>query len=97
MENLPINVVMEKDYLKGKNSHELFTALVKEHCLRDIFPNLYKLAVIALVIPISTADCERGFSTVKRVKTKLRNRMSNRIMKNLHVTNFYRGSKTGRL
>ena len=69
--------------LKGKDSRELLTALVQQTYLQKIFPNLHKLAVIALVIPISSADCERGFSALKRIKTRLRNRLSNRILNNL--------------
>ncbi|XP_078000900.1 zinc finger protein 862-like [Glandiceps talaboti] len=47
--------------------------------LEDNFPNLSKLAQVALVIPVSTADCERGFSALKRVKTSPRNRLCERI------------------
>ena len=42
-----------------------------------VYPNLSKLAQICLVLPIGTADCERGFSTMKRIKTRLRSQMSN--------------------
>lgn len=42
----------------------------------DMFPNLLKLASVALVLPVHTADCERGFSGQNRLKTPLRNRMS---------------------
>ena len=31
---------------------------------------------MALVLPVSTVDCERCFSVMKRVKTTLRNRIS---------------------
>ncbi|XP_077868878.1 zinc finger protein 862-like [Saccoglossus kowalevskii] len=43
-------------------------------------PNLSKLAQIALVIPISTADCEGGFNALARVKTQLRNRLSQKVL-----------------
>ena len=33
-----------------------------------------KLSSVALILPVSTADCERGFSTLKRIKTAPRNR-----------------------
>ena len=34
------------------------------------FPELIKLAQIATLIPVSTADCERGFSYQNRTKVK---------------------------
>ena len=45
--------------------------------ISTVYPNLSKLAQICLVLPIGTADCERGFSTMKRIKTCLQNQMSN--------------------
>lgn len=42
---------------------------------RDQYPFLIKLAHACLAIPVSTATCERGFSTQNRIKNKLRNRM----------------------
>ena len=41
-----------------------------------MYPCLSQLASIALVLPISTAECERCFSAMKRVKTELRNRLT---------------------
>ena len=38
------------------------------------FPQLSRLASIALIIPVSTAECERCFSSMNRIKTDLRNR-----------------------
>ena len=46
-----------------------------ESAVAAIYPCLSKLACIALVLPISTAECERCFSAMKRVKTELRNRL----------------------
>jgi len=37
-----------------------------------MLPGILALALIALVIPLTTAACERGFSTLKRIKTRLR-------------------------
>lgn len=39
---------------------------------REEFPNLIKLAQLALTSPIHTSDCERGFSVQNRIKSKLR-------------------------
>ena len=62
-----------------------------------MFPNLTKLAAIGLVLPMSTVDCERGFSVLSRIKTDLRNRISSRILNDLmtkllrapHQVNFH--------
>ncbi|KAJ8043554.1 hypothetical protein HOLleu_10692 [Holothuria leucospilota] len=48
---------------------------------QDLYPNMAMLASKALVIPVSTADCERGFSTLKRIKTPLRNRLTEETLK----------------
>ena len=45
--------------------------------------NLAKMAAIGLLLPMSTADCERDFSTLQRVKTSSHNRLSNRILNHL--------------
>jgi hypothetical protein len=59
-----------------------FTGLAQESfvklLMRDfsrIFPNLINLMYILLTIPVSTVDCERGFSRMNLIKTKLRNRL----------------------
>lgn len=41
-----------------------------------LFPNMSQLAKICQVIPIHTADVERTFSQLKLIKTRTRNRMS---------------------
>ena len=45
-------------------------------CQRETYPNLIKLAKIALVYPVHTADSERGFSAQDAVKLSPRNRLS---------------------
>ena len=45
-----------------------------------MFPNLTKLATTGLLLPVSSVDCERGYSTLSRVKTKLRNWLSNKVL-----------------
>ncbi|KAJ8043866.1 hypothetical protein HOLleu_11156 [Holothuria leucospilota] len=47
------------------------------------YPNLSKVAAAALIIPASTADCERGFSKLKIIKTRLRSRMSHKTLNSL--------------
>ena len=53
---------------------------MKEENLSSVFPNVCNLAAIAQLIPASTADCERVFSALNRIKTPLRNHLSNKII-----------------
>lgn len=49
--------------------------LASNSTLQIMYPQFSKLACIALVIPVSTAECKRSFSAMKRIKTDLRNRL----------------------
>jgi hypothetical protein len=42
----------------------------------EVYPIVSQLAVKLLVVPVSSVDCERGFSRQNLIKTKLRNRLS---------------------
>lgn len=44
--------------------------------LGDMFPDWAKLAKIACTIPVSSVPAERGFSLQNRIKTSIRNRIS---------------------
>ena len=48
-----------------------------------MFSNLSKLTPIGLLLDMTTVDCEYGFSTLSRVKTDLRNHLSNMILNHL--------------
>jgi hypothetical protein len=39
---------------------------------KDQFPNIAKLAVIALYMQVTSVECERSFSTQNRIKSKYR-------------------------
>ncbi|KAF0706609.1 zinc finger MYM-type protein 1-like, partial [Aphis craccivora] len=41
----------------------------------DTYPNIYKLMNVALAMPISSATCERSFSTMRRINNYLRSNM----------------------
>ena len=71
--------------MKKLITRQLMTHVVKAEELKMMFSNLAKLAAIGLLLPMSTVDCERGFSTLSRVKTDLRNRLSNKILNYLLV------------
>ena len=40
--------------------------------MQDQFPQMLKLLTIALTVPVSSVDCERGFSKQNLIKTKIR-------------------------
>ncbi|KAI8487213.1 hypothetical protein Bbelb_350110 [Branchiostoma belcheri] len=64
--------------LLGNQYNDLKTSQVLKRVMDshgDTMPNLAKLAAAISVIPVSTADCERGFSAMKRIKTPARNRL----------------------
>lgn len=44
--------------------------------LKNIFPQIFSLFKIYLTIPVSSAEAERSFSCLKRIKTWLRSTMS---------------------
>ena len=45
--------------------------LVSNATLKSMYPQLSKMASTSLVIPLSTAECDRCFSAMKRIKTDL--------------------------
>ena len=59
---------------------QVVSTLATSKSLGSAYPQLLKLAQICLILPVSTADCERGFSAMVRVKSKLRNEMSNKTL-----------------
>lgn len=57
------------------NMEALLGLLIKQHADEDI-PELIKLALIGLVLPLHTAGCERVFSHQNIIVNKLKNRLS---------------------
>lgn len=51
--------------------------LIKEQTISTILPGFAALAHFALSLFLHSADCERGFSLLKTIKTYLRNRLKN--------------------
>ena len=66
--------VMLVDHYGGAKTREVLCDLASDK-LQAVYPQLARIACLGLSIPFSTADCERAFSTMKRVKTPLRNRL----------------------
>ena len=62
--------------LSDKTADAVMGILVSDTSLSFLYPYLSKIASIALTLPVSTADCERGFSTMNRIKTDRRTRLN---------------------
>ncbi|XP_051247400.1 uncharacterized protein LOC127358382 isoform X2 [Dicentrarchus labrax] len=76
VKDLPREEHWTKFVREDENQAEIMTLLASE-CNEwgQIYPLLSRLAAIALVIPVSSVNCERDFSTMNRVKSDLRNRL----------------------
>lgn len=64
-----LKVYMRELSQTGHESNEIYQVLLR----KTNIPNVKKLIEILLVISPTTAECERGFSAMKQVKTQLRN------------------------
>ena len=72
-----MEALLAKRAIVSKNNIEGISNVLKElHPLKEAFPNLTKLLQIALTICVSSAQCERSFSALKRIKSYLRSTMS---------------------
>ena len=58
-----------------QSSQQLALEFLNKDACTQIFPTISKLLVHALVLPMSTTDCERCFSAMNCTKTDYRNRM----------------------
>jgi hypothetical protein len=56
---------------------DLYSALSQNDSVTSLIPAVVKLFELAMVLPVTTADCERGFSVMNSVKTDLRASLKN--------------------
>lgn len=61
-----------------------------ELCNQQAYPNVYRLLLIFCTIPVSTATPERSFSTLKRIRTYLRNSTSQNRLNGLAMMSVHR-------
>ncbi|XP_070549445.1 zinc finger protein 862-like [Ptychodera flava] len=64
----------------------------QRNVLGDEYPNLCKLAELALLIPMSNAWPERGASCLKRIKSRLRNRMKGDLLQAIMTIDLNHGA-----
>ena len=80
-----LNRMVQRNKLK-EEPHPLCTSLDLVAFLvpfSEAFHETFRLAKIAIVIPTSSATCERSFSAMKLIKTYLRNSMGDRRLSNI--------------
>ena len=69
-----------KDMKDQTPTEWLMISFVRQTTYFQIFPDLTKVAEIALALPVSNAWPERGACKLKLMKTRLRNRLSNKML-----------------
>lgn len=76
---------------RNRKSHIIPTNLVQSlsACDRKNFPNLYRLLQIACILPVTSAEAERSFSAVRRIKTCLRSCMGEDRLAALVLMNYH--------
>ena len=57
---------------------------------RALFPQVQTLLKLLLVCPVTTCECERSFSALRRLKTWLRNTMSQQRLNHTSMGNVHR-------
>lgn len=69
--------------LKTTPTELLLSKLTSSKSYSFMFPNLVSLAELAQSIPLTNAWPERGGSAIKRIKTRLRNRLADKMLNSL--------------
>ena len=73
-------LLTKKPQQQLKTIVQLLTVLLPYKAAFDCLYKLYKLLLIAVTLPFTSASCERSFSKIKSIKTLLRTFMSNIVL-----------------
>jgi len=80
--------------LRLETNLKMVTAIeVISNCNNALYPNIYKLLTILLTLPVTSCEAERSFSTLKRIKTYLRNSTADNRLNGLAALNIHREIK----
>ena len=71
-----LSVIYERDDMCDVGGVLPLLVFIADNNLKNVLTETYKLLDIICTTPMSTAECERCFSTLKRIKTFLRSTMS---------------------
>lgn len=77
--------MIAKRVLKDKELEDISDVVVELIPLKEAFPCLLQLLQISMTISVSTAKCERSFSTLKRIKSYLRSTMSEQRLNDMAI------------
>lgn len=80
-----------KQQIKSKPITNVVSALAE--CNENIYPSIYTLLNILASLPVTTATSERSFSTLRRLKTYLRNTITENRLNGLALMNIHRDVK----
>ncbi|XP_010695398.1 uncharacterized protein LOC104908045 [Beta vulgaris subsp. vulgaris] len=83
--NYIVDMRSKKEFCELKGIGELSSKLV-ETGKHVVYPMVYFLLKLALILPVATTSVERAFSSMNYVKNKLRNRMGDQWMNDCLVT-----------
>ncbi len=59
-------------------------------CDKSLFPNIYTILHVLVVFPVTSAEAERSFSSLKRLKTRLRSTMGEERLNGLAMMTIHR-------
>ncbi len=79
-----------KPMLEGKALSSLTDLYHQIMPLKDAFPNMMSMIKAALTIPVSSTTCERVFSKMKLIKTRIRTTMADERLSDLCVLSIER-------
>lgn len=82
--------------MRWQHAPELNCAITAlQLCDNEVFPNVNILLILLATLPVWTASVERSFSTLKRLKTYLRNRTSEERLTGLALMTINRNIPVG--
>ena len=90
IEMLTMEIRLAKPILKTKSLSSLKDVFIDILPLKSSYPTLFNLYKIILTIGVSSAECERSFSTLKRVKSYLRSTMTEQRLTDISVLSIER-------
>lgn len=84
--NMLLDICNSKSiFLKNLGDAVSFLSVPEHESIKELIPEIVKLIKMMLTIPISTCTAERSFSSLRRLKTYLRNNMTQRRLNDIAI------------